>query len=412
MRPIQRAGGEFEGKESYLIWEKAVERKKKAMKSTGFAKVKELLTNRHQRVIELKQEGKKVLGYTCCFAPLEFFTALDIVPIRILGNPEEPPTQADLHMEQSMCSFARSCFDLGMKGDYDYLDGFVMPHACDIAPKMFEHWSFFKPDLFAYYVLVPHTDRPSSVEQFHSELQRLKAALEELAGSQLTDEKLVQAVQLHNENRKLLRELYDLRKNDIPLISGTETKQVLLACMSLPVQEANELVRDVLKEVKERPVKQKQKLPRIMVYGTPMNSDFIDLVEECNANVVMDDICIGSRYFWEDVPLTKEPFQGLAERYLTKIKCPRLYRKMPGEYDYEKDLDYRFDFLKDFAEEWKADGIISYVMRYCDSHQFEVPDIRDYLTAKGYPLLILDGDYKLVTEQLKTRIQAFLEIIE
>jgi benzoyl-CoA reductase/2-hydroxyglutaryl-CoA dehydratase subunit BcrC/BadD/HgdB len=340
------------------------------------------------------------------------FTALDIIPIRIFGDPAEVPNQADAHTEHSMCSFARSCFDLALKGRYDCLDGFVMPHACDISEKMFEHWSYFKPEMFAYYVMVPHTDRSSSVEQYYAELRRMKTAMEKFAGMEISGDKLVEAVKMHNENRALLRELYSYRKTEIPLISGTDIKQVILACTCLPVQEANELLREVITEVSVQTNGREKILPRIMVYGTPMNSDFIDLIEECGADVVIDDLCVGTRFFWHDVKSTDDPLAGLADRYLTKIKCPRLYRKMPGEYNYEADMEYRFGYLKEFAREWKADGIVSYILRYCDSHQFEIPDIRDYLKKSNYPLLILDGDYKIASEQLKTRIQAFLEMIE
>ena len=49
----------------------------------GLVRVQEMLaTDRFARAKELRQEGKHVFGYVCCFVPLEMLTALDIVPVR------------------------------------------------------------------------------------------------------------------------------------------------------------------------------------------------------------------------------------------------------------------------------------------------------------------------------------------
>jgi len=53
-----------------------------------------------------------------------------------------------------------------------------------------------------------------------------------------------------------------------------------------------------------------------------------------------------------------------------------------------------------------------YAMRFCDTVELDVPDVRDYLTDMGYKVLHLEYDYSATaTGQLKTRIQAFLEMI-
>jgi hypothetical protein len=42
-------------------------------------------------------------------------------------------------------------------------------------------------------------------------------------------------------------ELYDLRKSDPPLLTSTETLEVLVSLFSLPVEEGNELLEEVIK---------------------------------------------------------------------------------------------------------------------------------------------------------------------
>ena len=53
-----------------------------AAKLSGLARVDELYKDRTKRAKELHDKGKKIIGYMCCFPPVEMFTALDMVPFR------------------------------------------------------------------------------------------------------------------------------------------------------------------------------------------------------------------------------------------------------------------------------------------------------------------------------------------
>ena len=47
------------------------------------------------RARELKNEGKKVIGYVCSFVPLEIISASGAIPFRVRGNVHEPITKGD-----------------------------------------------------------------------------------------------------------------------------------------------------------------------------------------------------------------------------------------------------------------------------------------------------------------------------
>ena len=381
-------------------------------KMKELALVDELCQDRTRRAKELKQENKKVFGYFCCYVPVEMLTALDIVPLRIMGNAQEPTNRADAYLETNLCSFLRSCFDLALKGQYDFLDGVIAPISCDNVNKVFNIWAYYKPSSFNHLIIVPHMVEPTSFGFLKIELQRLRKALEEFTGTELTDDKLRQAIELHNKNRSLVRQLYNLRKPDPPLISGTEVLRTLKACMSIPVLEANELLRQVIEEVSQRQVGGPTvKQTRVLVYGPEVeNEAFFKLVEECDANIVVDDLCVGTRHFWHDVEPTDDPMDGIVRRYLDKIPCPRTYRKPPG--DYLADVENRYGYLKQLAQESQVNAVICYIIRFCDTHEMDLPDVRDYLQNLGYPVLHLETDYNMPAEgQLRTRIEAFLETI-
>lgn len=379
--------------------------------SEGMAKAKEIYQNQGKRAKELKGEGKKIVGYFCCYPPVELMTALDLIPYRIIGSVREPLTRVDAYLETIMCPYIRSCFDLALKGNYNFLDGLVVPHTCDNVQRIYDIWRYYLKPAYAHFINVPHMMHPASLEFFKKELENFQRSLEELAGTEISPKSLADAIQLHNESRALLRQLYQFRKPNPPLLSGVEVIQLLVAGMSLPVKEYHELLREVIIEVKARERRPQGKEARILVYGSEIDDiAFINLVEECGATVVMDDLCTTTRQFWHEVEMNGNPLDDLAERYLMRIVCPRTYK--PREGTHQEDLENRFGYLKEYAKEFGVDGIIMYIIRFCDTHEFDIPDVREYLESQGLPVLHIEDDYRVSNVgQLRTRIEAFLEII-
>lgn len=373
--------------------------------------MKELYQNRSGRAKELREQGEKVIGYFCAYAPLEMMTAAGFLPYRITGDVKEPITQADAYLETIMCPFIRSCFDIAMKGRYDFLDGLVVPHTCDTVQRIYDIWKYYRKPSYAHFVNVPHMVYPHSYKFFRAEMGTFKKSIEKFSGSEISEQHLRQAIELHNENRALLRQLCRLRKQEPPLLSGSEMTEIILTGMSIPVEEDNELLSSVIEEVTHRQERLERKAGRVLLYGAEVDdTTFIELIEDSGANVVMDDTCIGTRHYWHDVEITPDPLNGLTTRYLEKIRCPRTYRETLGSH--QADLENRFSYLKDYAAEFNVNGVVCYIIRFCDTHEFDVPDVRDYLQEAGLPVLHIEEDYNMAAPgRLQTRMQAFMEIM-
>jgi benzoyl-CoA reductase subunit C len=207
-----------------------------------------------------------------------------------------------------------------------------------------------------------------------------------------------------------------LRKPAPPLISGKETLQVIKALTSIPVEEGNELLMEVITEVKERRNGPQEKRARLLVWGSIIDDTaLVDMIEDAGANVVIDDTCVGRRAYDTDVKPTENPIDGLAHHYLAHIKCPRTFREaVYGETrkDHMADLESRFGYLKDYAEGWSVNGAILQSVKYCDTHGYEVPGLKDYFDSFGLPNTYLEHDYtEGALAPLRTRVQAFLELI-
>lgn len=357
-----------------------------------------------RRAKELKASGKKVIAYMTALGPVEILTAAGVVPLRLKGFPHEAITKADAHMETIVCPFVRNVFDSVLKGKYE-LDGMVLPHQCDSVDRTNDVWRSTLKLPYWHFLNVPHVTGGPSIEFMGEILRLLIATLEKYTGTKITGNDLALSVNAHNENRRLMRELYALRK--MPLLTGVEMTEVLVAAMSLPVDESSSLIKSVINEVKER--KELPSRTRLMLIGDQMdNIAFIETIEE-GAWLVMDDLSYGSKIYWSDVDVTPDPLQGIAERYLRKVKIPTTFLQADA---YQETLALRFGHIKEYIKEFAVDGVIILVNKYCDPYGFEVPALKTYLESTGTPTLYLEDEYSNSTlPRLKTRVEAFLEMI-
>jgi len=364
------------------------------------------------RARELKKEGKKIIGYVCSFVPLEIITAAGCIPFRVRGNIHEPITKGDTLLETIVCPYYRSVFDLSVKGKYDFLAGIVIPHGCDSMVRSYSAWNYSLPYSYFHFVNIPSVCVESSFEFFGAELNDFRKSLEKFVGKAITDDDLARAIRVHNENRDKVRALYEFRKADPPLISGTELTMMLTVGSSLPIGEANVLFDQVLAEIGRRERSQLKKGARLFMDGACIdNIELIKLVEELGGNVVADTICNGARDYFPRTDEVGNPIHALAHRYLDKINCPKTYRENKTG-TLEGDMASRFGDIGANAKEFKVNGAILYVYKYCDPFGFEVPARKAYYQSIHVPLLHLEDVYSAGTMgQLRTRIQAFLEMI-
>jgi benzoyl-CoA reductase subunit C len=384
-------------------------------KNKGLSKAHEIYLNRSQRAKELKAAGKKIIGYPCVYVPLEMLTALDLVPYQTCGDIKEPVTEADRALPSSFCPIMRTCLDCALKGKNDFLDGMATIHSCDPQEKTARVWESYTNYPYFHFIDMPITVRPEALEYFKSQLNDFRKTLEAFTGKKLSTDKLEAAIKSHNRQRALVRELYELTKPSPPRISGTEIVQALKALTSLPVVEGNDLLTEVISEVKNRTDGPEKKSARLLIWSSILDDTDIMQVFEAKANVVMSESCGGIRAYRAEVKFTADPLEGLADYYLNEITCARTFRQATlGETkkDYARDLQSRFGYLKGIIKEWKINGAIMLLVRYCDPFAFEMPSLKDYFNSLDIPSTYIEYDYTTgALAPLRTRVEAFLETI-
>lgn len=363
---------------------------------------REKFRKRHQLLQDLKAKNRKTLGWVCTYAPEEILYAGGVVPIRILGGATETP-MADAYFYSNSCSFIRNCLEEGFQGKYDPLEGVVICQTCDHIRRFSDIWNRYLKERtpFTYALNIPCKMDLDLVSDYQRTLEQFKASLEEFLGKEITEEALKEAIQVYNETRSLLRKIYELRKADSPPITGAETLDVILAGMVMPKEEYNPLLKELLSELEQRDTRHGGKT-RLLIVGSELESpEYIQRIEELGGLVVTDDLCNGTRYFWNLVEEEGDPMEALAKRYLLRPPCPRM-----------SPQEVRIAHLKQMIEEFHVEGVIYETIKFCDLHAGVYPVIKDGLAELGVPVLKLEREHLLAgSGQLSTRTQAFLESI-
>jgi bzd-type benzoyl-CoA reductase N subunit len=356
-------------------------------------------------ILSAKARGQKVMGWVCTYVPEELLHAAGALPVRISGYGKETDLQdGTAYFYVNNCSFARSCLQLGLRGEYDYLDGFVAGSTCDAARRLFDLWRHYVPVPFSHVMTVPRKYSERALELYFSQVVELKKGLEDYLKVRITDQSLMKSIALHNESRSLLRALNDLRKLDEPPIDGSETMEVLNASSRMPKEAFNDCLRALLRDLEcSKPMRRGK--ARIMIAGSALNNaEFIQSIERIGGLVVTDELCTGTRYWADPVAVGdhQEPLKAVARRYLNNFPCARMY---PSE--------ERFQRMLQLTREFRVDGVISETIRYCSPYSNDLPLLSDLLNRNGVPMLSLDVEYGTSgSGQILTRVQAFLEMLE
>jgi benzoyl-CoA reductase subunit C len=356
-------------------------------------------------ILEHKHQGKKVFGWLCTYVPEEIIHAAGALPIRITGYSKEMELEdGTAYLYINSCSFSRSCLQLGLKGEYDFLDGVAGGSTCDGARRLFDLWRNYIDTPFYHVLTVPRKYTQSAHDLYHSQVLQFKVHLEEFMGIQITDESLYQSIGVYNESRALLKRLYELRKLDNPPITGTETMEVLNACFRMPKELFNEWLRNLLDELQGSDNASKSRARLMLVGSAITNPELIGSIEELGGLIVTDELCTGTRYWSDPVVLDKNstPVEAISRRYLNNFPCARMFPS-----------DERFNRILDLARDFRVDGVISQIIRYCVPYAHDLPLLTEKLKDNGIPTLALDVEYGTSgSGQIRTRVQAFLEMLE
>ncbi len=360
-----------------------------------------------------QKSNKKVIGYYCTYIPEELLHAAKLLPFRIRATGTKDTDLADIYMVRFTCSFVRATLDLALRGNYDFLDGFLVCNSCDHSRRMFELFNLkvfnrenFNKKVPQFYLAIPHVITDEGFEWYKKEVEELKEELEKAYQiKEITNEMLLESINIYNENRKLLRNIHNLRLQEKPKLTGSEFLQINIANSSISKDIANQELNRIINGLKNRKPIDVSNKKRILLVGSIVDDIyFTQLIENSGAFIASDFLCFGTRNFNDDVQLVNydDPLENITKRLYYRLSCPRMM----------DDHLRRLDFLKEEINRAKVDGVLLQRINNCDLHGCDNMLFTHELKELDIPVLNIDREfYQSDTTRLQTRIEAFIEMI-
>jgi benzoyl-CoA reductase/2-hydroxyglutaryl-CoA dehydratase subunit BcrC/BadD/HgdB len=362
-----------------------------------------------QRLQAVRTTQQWVAGTYCYFAPEELFYALDVISVRLCSGFSETISPAEEVLPRDICPLVKSAFGSAVIGGgfLDECDFLVLPASCDPKTKLGEYLADYKP---VWMLNLPAVKDYGGVKAFWlQEIKRLKIRLEETTGKKLERKKLQQTLELFQRRSLLYRDLVALRQKHPGLVSHQDWLMMIQAGFYLDprvwIEQAEKVLAEMREAASQNPAPPKV---RLMITGGPIlwpNYKILNIIEELGAAVVTDEMCSGHQRLWDyaqpDEWTVEGMLEALAVRYLFPTTCPC----------FSSSRD-RVDKLLTLAEDFNVNGVIYHDLRLCQVFDMEKDLVHRVLKDKKLPMLTLHTDYgQEDVEQLRTRVEAFLEMI-
>ncbi|MFW9780820.1 MAG: 2-hydroxyacyl-CoA dehydratase subunit D [Candidatus Heimdallarchaeota archaeon] len=345
---------------------------------------------------------KPQMGWVCSYTPLELIYAAGFLPYRIVGH-SNPVIDADAYIHTNFCQFVRSTVDNAIEGKYDFLEGVVFVNSCDAMRRLHDLWKNYIPSKFIYILDIPMGYSLLGSDYIREEFEKLKVALENYNSKTIQDKAIEESIDIYMESRSLFHRLNSLRLENPPLIKASEIISVISHYFESDPKVWNKDVKKMLLEGWEASCSPQNIKPRVILSGSPIHdSNFISFIEECNLDVVYEDLCSGSKFFDVKVNKGKDLIKSLSEAYLNRVPCARMMK-----------IEERAKNLMTISKQSKVNGIIHHSLKFCDTYLYDVPKLKELLMENGLNVLFIESDGTLGSiNQLKTRIEAFSEMLK
>ena len=352
--------------------------------------------------------GGKVVGSFPMHFPVEILHAAGALGV-ILQESEDPITVGHGSMYPFFCGYTRSVVDQASKGDFSYLDAIMFGDHCVQLLSAADVIRCRLPELqVGFYQFIPAMRDNWSFENAERSLRRLIEGVEDELDVSIDEDKLHASIVLFNENRQLIRELYDLRRSGGVHLTSLEMQHVVKSSMVMDKGEHTALLRQLVTNAKNERHGRPSGIP-VYLSGhlcQPPKLDLLHLIEECGAVVVDDDLYHGSRFVSVDAEETGDPVKALVKWYLgrnTTIPCPT-------RLDPKVDWD---GWLLNSVQRAGAQGLIVLLAKFCEPHYFYYPRIKKTFETAGFPHLLVETEHESKAGgNVRTRVESFVEMIK
>jgi benzoyl-CoA reductase subunit C len=354
-----------------------------------------------------RRRDGKVIGIFPMNFPAEVVHAAGALPVVVQASREAITVGRNL-LYEFYCAYTRSISDQAAKQQLDVFDGFFLVDHCVALLGAVDAMRYELPDKPMF--LAQYTasmDEPWTPPEIRKKVELLRSELQDFTGVTSSTADLSNSIRAFNRNRRLLREVYDLRRSGRTQITATQMQALVKSSMVMDIDEHNEILTDLVGLLIEEQ-ETSPELVRLHLSGHFCHApkpELLDVIEECGAVVVDDDLYTGFRHISTDVPDDDDPVDALTRWYFDRnVTVPCATRV-------QNNVDWDTYLLRSLKESGAA-GVIVLMAKFCEPHMLYYPELRKALDRSEVPHLLIETEHEgLPLESVRTRVETFLERI-
>jgi len=327
--------------------------------------------------------GRRACGFLPVYAPREIVRAAGMIPVGVWGGGDRVEIiRGDAAYQSYICHLPRSVVELAETGRLDFLAAMLFPSTCDVIRNLSGIWRLTRPHVYVRYLDVPQVVEPSTGGAFwEGELRTLHRELAELAQVPVDAQRLRAAIAEYNDARRLIRDLYALRREAPWQVPTEELYLLMRAGEAVPVDVFAAKARAYL-EAAASDGRRPRDRARVVVAGAFCEQPPLGLVktlEQAGCYIVDDDFLLGNRFIEGDVSLDGDPWAALARAFTTQTVRTSIL--------FEPDPMGKRELMAMRAKAARAEGVVFAAPSFCDPALLDRPMLKDGAEAAGIPTL-------------------------
>ena len=347
--------------------------------------------------------GQQVVGVLPMNFPREIASAAGTLPV-VVQDDRMPVTDGRSLLPEFYCGYTRNLADQAATGRFEGYDAVFMADHCIQLIGAADVMRAVLPDIPVFFGMLissmSDTWAPAKTAEMMAEF---RAEFGSFTGHPVTDEALRSAIRAHNQDRQLIRRLFDERSSGHATFSPGQLQDIVAASMVMDPVEHYALLADAITQAREAP---RDDRIRVHLSGHLCHApkrELLDLIEDSGAVVVDDDLFHGRRYVSTDVDESGDPIEAIARWYARRnvnIPCPTRV---------QQDADWDA-YLIGAVRSSGAEAVIHLLPKFCEPHMLYYPELRKGLDAAGIPQLLLETEHEgLPAESVRTRVETLVE---
>ncbi|HVN96608.1 MAG TPA: double-cubane-cluster-containing anaerobic reductase [Syntrophorhabdaceae bacterium] len=355
-----------------------------------------------------REEGKKIAGIYCGYAPTELIRAMGIVPASLCAFSNATIEAAEAVLPVNLCPLIKSSFGFVITDTcpfYGISDAVIGETTCDGKKKMFELIGERKPTHIMDLPQLP--DEEEALNNWTIMIRKLQKFLERTFNAYATDDEIEAAIKDTNHKNAMMRTVIDYAALNPPVVGWRDLYDLCFLSHGVTGKEMEPVLIEAKRKLEERKAAGytygPSGAPRILVTGCPVGGDaqkVFNIIEEGGGTIVALDSCSGFKPFATDIEeKTGDPMRAIAARSL-KIPCSCMTPNMR-----------RLTEITRIIERFKPDAVVDVVLQACHSYNIESYKVGEHVQKNhGLPFLKIVTDFSQSdVGQIRTRVEALLE---